>query len=122
MRSVVKKISVVVISGIVLASAGLPASVVSVVSEGVKGIPVSESSYVFSYASAASQKKAAKKLIGKTCTRKYIQKKVGKPKRFVMSNAGCERGVYAGNFYYKKFTIHTRTYNKGKTFHVVSVN
>jgi hypothetical protein len=122
MKSLRKMISIALIGGTLLAAAGISEAAFSVGLNIINGNNNTSMSYVTSYASTSSQKKAAKKLIGKTCTRKYIQNKVGKPKRFVMSNAGCERGVYAGNFYYKKFTIHTRTYNKGKTFRVVSVN
>jgi hypothetical protein len=39
-----------------------------------------------------------------------------------MSSEGCERGVYAGRFYYDGFTIFSRTYDKGQTFSIVSIN
>jgi hypothetical protein len=72
--------------------------------------------------SASSEKEAAEGLIGKTVSREEIQADVGNWEKFEMSSHGCERGVYAGKFYYKDFVIFSRTYNKGKTFSVVSVN
>ena len=72
--------------------------------------------------SDSSEKKAAKKLIDKTVSREKVKKNVGEWEKFEMSSDGCERGVYAGKFYYKDFTIFSRTYDKGKTFHLVSVN
>jgi hypothetical protein len=71
---------------------------------------------------ASSEKEAAEGLIGKTVSREEIQTDVGNWEKFEMSSQGCERGVYAGKFYYKDFMIFSRTYNKGKTFSVVSVN
>jgi len=41
---------------------------------------------------------------------------------FEMSSKGCERGVYAGLFYYDNFILHSRTYDMGKTFHITAVN
>ncbi|MBA4698602.1 MAG: hypothetical protein H2212_04140 [Ruminococcus sp.] len=72
--------------------------------------------------STSSEKKAAEELIGETISREEIEENVGKWEEFEMSSAGCERGVYAGKFYYEEFTIFSRTYNKGKTFRIVSVN
>lgn len=72
--------------------------------------------------SDTSEKKAAEKLIDKTVSREKVKKNVGEWEKFEMSSDGCERGVYAGKFYYKDFTIFSRTYDKGKTFHIVSVN
>ena len=71
---------------------------------------------------ASSEKEAAEKLIGETVSREQIQADVGEWEKFEMSSKGCERGVYAGNFYYKDFMIFSRTYNKGETFYIVSVN
>lgn len=70
----------------------------------------------------SDEKKAAEELIGETISRKKVKKSVGEWEKFEMSSAGCERGVYAGRFYYEDFIIFSRTYNKGKTFHIVSVN
>lgn len=72
--------------------------------------------------SASSEKETAEELIGKTISREEIEKNVGKWEEFEMSSAGCERGVYAGEFSYKDFKIFSRTYNKGKTFRIISVN
>lgn len=72
--------------------------------------------------SASSEKETAEQLIGKTISREEIEKNVGKWEEFEMSSAGCERGVYAGEFSYKDFKIFSRTYNKGKTFRIISVN
>ena len=73
-------------------------------------------------ASSSSGKKAAEKLIDQTLSREEIEVAVGECEDFEMSSAGCERGVYSGKFFYKDFTIHSRTYDKGKTFHIVSEN
>lgn len=75
-----------------------------------------------STSSASSEKETAEELIGKTISREEIEKNVGKWEEFEMSSAGCERGVYAGEFSYKDFKIFSRTYNKGKTFRIISVN
>lgn len=69
-----------------------------------------------------NMKDSAKALIGSTLSMEEIKEKLGKYKKFNMSSDGCERGVYAGRFYYEGFNIFSRTYNKGKTFHIVSVN
>ncbi|MGC4018486.1 MAG: hypothetical protein QM793_04160 [Muricomes sp.] len=71
---------------------------------------------------ASSEKDAADKLIGETVSREDIEGNIGKWQEFEMSGAGCERGVYAGKFYYDGFTIFSRTYDKGKTFRIISVN
>lgn len=70
----------------------------------------------------SSEKEAAEKLIGKKVSREQVKADVGEWNKFEMSNKGCERGVYAGNFYYKDFMIFSRTYDKGKTFHIISAN
>lgn len=69
-----------------------------------------------------AQKEAAEALIGQTLTRDEIEAAVGECEQFDMNNNGCERGVYAGKFFYKGFSIQSRTYDKGKTFKVISVN
>lgn len=69
-----------------------------------------------------AQKEAAEALIGQTLTRDEIEAAVGSCEQFDMNNNGCERGVYAGKFFYKGFSIQSRTYDKGKTFKIVSVN
>ena len=73
-------------------------------------------------AGAAGDKAAAEALVGTSATRDEIEAAVGDGERFEMSAAGCERGVYAGYFYYDGFSIFTRTYDQGKTFSVVAVN
>lgn len=69
----------------------------------------------------AGDKKAAEKLIGHTYSRDEIEEKVGKWNNFELDGAGCERGVYAGKFFYDNIIVLSRTYDKGKTFRVVSV-
>ena len=71
---------------------------------------------------AAGDKEAAEGLIGTSVTRDELEAAVGSGEKFEMSAAGCERGVYAGYFYYDGFSIFTRTYDQGKTFSVVAVN
>ena len=66
-------------------------------------------------------KVAAEKLIDQTVTRDEIEEKVGEWNNFELDGAGCERGVYAGKFYYDNIRINSRTYDKGKTFRVISV-
>ena len=51
-----------------------------------------------------------------------IEEKVGKWNDFELDGNGCERGVYAGKFFYDNIRINSRTYDKGETFHIVSVN
>lgn len=70
----------------------------------------------------SSEKKAAEELIDKSVSKEKIKKEIGEWEKFEMSSNGCERGVYAGKFYYGEFTIFSRTYDKGKTFRIVSVN
>ena len=72
--------------------------------------------------SESKQKTEAEALIGEKITQDEIQNKVGKWNDFEMSSESCERGVYAGKFFYNSFIIHTRTYDQGQTFNVVSVN
>lgn len=65
---------------------------------------------------------AAENLVGESVSREEVQKALGEWEDFEMSSDGCERGVYAGRFYYGGFTLFSRTYDKGETFHIVSVN
>lgn len=67
-------------------------------------------------------KQAAEKLIGENVTQDEVKENVGEWEKFEMNNEGCERGVYAGIFYYSNFTIFSRTYDKGKNYEIVSVN
>lgn len=67
-------------------------------------------------------KAAAEALIGQSLTKEEVEAAVGKWNDFDMSSNGCERGVYAGRFYYDDFNIFSRTYDKGQTFSIVSVN
>lgn len=66
-------------------------------------------------------KEAAEKLIDQTVTRDEVEKQVGEWNNFELDGAGCERGVYAGKFFYDNILINSRTYDKGKTFHIVVV-
>lgn len=75
-----------------------------------------------STSSASSEKEDAEALIGKTISQEKVKKSLGEWEKFDMSSEGCERGVYAGRFYYEDFTIFSKTYDKGKTFRIVSVN
>ena len=72
--------------------------------------------------SSSDQIEAAKALIGQEVTQEDIEVAVGEWDDFEMSSAGCERGVYAGKFYYEDFYIFSKTYDKGKTFTVSAVN
>lgn len=65
--------------------------------------------------------KAAEKLIDQTVSREEIEEQVGKWNNFELDGAGCERGVYAGKFFYDNIIINSRTYDKGETFRVVEV-
>lgn len=67
-------------------------------------------------------KEAAEKLIDQTVSRDEIEEQVGKWNDFELDGNGCERGVYAGKFFYDNIRINSRTYDKGETFHIVSVN
>ena len=66
-------------------------------------------------------KATAEKLIDQTVTRDEIEEKVGKWNNFELDGAGCERGVYAGKFFYDNILINSRTYDKGETFRIVTV-
>ena len=66
-------------------------------------------------------KEAAEKLIDQTVTRDEIEEKVGEWNNFELDGAGCERGVYAGKFFYDNILINSRTYDKGETFRIVTV-
>ena len=66
-------------------------------------------------------KVAAEKLIDQTVTRDEIEGKVGEWNNFELDGAGCERGVYAGKFFYDNILINSRTYDKGETFRIVTV-
>lgn len=66
-------------------------------------------------------KAAAEKLINQTVTRDEIEEKVGEWNNFELDGAGCERGVYAGKFFYDNILINSRTYDKGETFRIVTV-
>ena len=66
-------------------------------------------------------KVAAEKLIDQTVTRDEIEEQVGEWNNFELDGAGCERGVYAGKFFYDNILINSRTYDKGETFRIVTV-
>lgn len=66
-------------------------------------------------------KSAAEKLIDQTVTRDEIEENVGEWNNFELDGAGCERGVYAGKFFYDNILINSRTYDKGETFRIVTV-
>ena len=66
-------------------------------------------------------KVAAEKLIDQPVTRDEIEEKVGEWNNFELDGAGCERGVYAGKFFYDNILINSRTYDKGETFRIVTV-
>lgn len=70
----------------------------------------------------SNYKLKAESLIGEVVSQDDVSKKVGQWKDFNMSSEGCERGVYAGNFYYDNFMIFSKTYDKGKTYHIESIN
>ena len=67
-------------------------------------------------------KEAAEKMIDQTVTREEIEEKGGEWNDFELDGNGCERGVYAGKFYYDNIRINSRTYDKGETFRIVAVN
>lgn len=75
-----------------------------------------------STSSASADIAAAEELVGQTMSRDEVQEALGEWENFEMTSNGCERGVYAGRFYYKDFTIFSRTYDKGQTFSIVSIN
>ena len=60
-------------------------------------------------------KVAAEKLIDQTVTRDEIEEKVGEWNNFELD------GVYAGKFFYDNILINSRTYDKGETFRIVTV-
>lgn len=64
----------------------------------------------------------AESLINQTVTREEIEEQVGKWNNFELDGAGCERGVYAGKFFYDNIIINSRTYDKGETFRIVTVS
>ena len=64
-------------------------------------------------------KVAAEKLIDQTVTRDEIEEKVGEWNNFELDGAGCERGVYAGKFFYDNILINSRTYDKGEIYETV---
>lgn len=66
--------------------------------------------------------KAAEKLLDQTVSSEEIEEQVGKWNNFELDGAGCERGVYAGKFFYDNIIINSRTYDKGETFRVVEVS
>ncbi len=72
--------------------------------------------------SATPSIETAEKLVGETLTRQEVKERLGKWEKFEMSSNGCERGVFAGRFYYEGFIIFSRTYDKGETFSIVSIN
>lgn len=67
-------------------------------------------------------KEAAEALIGEELTMEQVEEQIGAYEEFRLDSNGCERGVMAGLFYYKGFTLRTRTYNRGSTFTVFSVD
>ena len=73
-------------------------------------------------AGAASGVDEALTLVGETKTKDEIEAILGPSNRFEMSSEGCERGVYAGIFYYDGYTVFSRTYDKGGTFTIVSAS
>lgn len=66
-------------------------------------------------------KEEAEKLLEQTVTRDEIKEKVGEWNNFELDGAGCERGVYAGKFFYDNILINSRTYDKGETFRIIIV-
>ena len=73
-------------------------------------------------ASVTSGAEAAEGLIGQTLTREEIEGTLGECEKFYLTDEGCDRGVHAGRFYYDGYAIFSRTYDKGQTFSIVSVN
>lgn len=72
--------------------------------------------------SEAKAKANAQKLIGETLTQDEVKEKLGDWSNFEMSSEGCERGVYAGRFFYNDFTIFSKTYDKVQTYQIESIN
>ena len=65
---------------------------------------------------------AAEALIGQEMTMDEVEAALGPAKDFTLSAEGCERGVMQGIFYYDDYSVFSRTYDKGKTFNIVSVS
>ena len=72
--------------------------------------------------SSKGDKETAETLIGQDLSRDQVEEALGEWNDFNMDGNGCERGVYAGRFYYDDFILYSRTYDLGKTFHIMSVN
>ena len=72
--------------------------------------------------SCYAERSEAEKLIDSTLSQDEVEKALGKWEKFEMSSDGCERGVYAGRFYYENLILYSRTYDKGQTFHIMSIN
>lgn len=72
--------------------------------------------------SAKGDQKKAESLLGEVVSQEEVNKQVGTWADFEMSSEGCERGVYSGKFYYDDFTIFSKTYDKGKTYHIEAIN
>lgn len=96
--------------------------VVTVTTEPAAAGEIVEGSKSQEQGSGKGDKNAAETLIDQTVSREKIEETAGKWKEFELDGNGCERGVYAGKFYYEDFMIYSRTYDKGKTFHIMSVN
>ena len=73
-------------------------------------------------AGAVGDREKAESLINSDLSRDELEAAIGTCGDFEMSSKGCERGVYAGLFYYDNFILHSRTYDMGKTFHITAVN
>ena len=61
-------------------------------------------------------KEAAEKMIDQTVTREEIEEKVGEWNDFELDGNGCERGVYAGKFYYDNIRIKCIKQNRNQRF------
>ena len=92
----------------------------SVAAEGRDAVDDSDSGEGTS--SAKGDKGTAETLIGQDLSRDQVEEALGEWNDFNMDGNGCERGVYAGRFYYDDFILYSRTYDLGKTFHIMSVN
>lgn len=68
-----------------------------------------------------AMKEKAESMIGEQVTREDIEREIGPFEEFALDSNGCERGVMAGLFYYKGFTVRTRTYDRGNTFTIFTV-
>lgn len=71
---------------------------------------------------AAGQKEAAKKLIGKTLTKEEVAAGVGKYIKFVTDTNGCTHDIESGRFYYPGFVIYSRANADGTGFTILSVD